>query len=434
MDKRKLDHVILVLLGIDQASHDNQNNPLSAALHHANITKFTEELILLNEEDIADLTVPGTPDTKLPIIWVKKLITVLKCYHHFSAESNGPINIIDISKQMYDNFRVITMDPTTPITHWQVIVRKATDVTPRDTDRENRMAWKKSIKLTASDYKEFKDDAYWNKYSKHFMETLEAQSIEHLVDEGHTPTDNELDESQRKWLFKVMKDKFTAPSAKTIVLDHAATKDTRAIWKDMTELYAGSITTDMRAQTISTYLSSNRLADGQWRGTYTNWIYHWKEQARTYNEISPDTYSDGQMKRMLRSGVTGVPQLQAVWTNHQQTVKSAGGTRYWTFEEYVTALSEQAKIMDAGNVRTRNPRGPRREVNLHIFDDGSTEEYEDEPDFSVQVHDVDTPVTELLAYQGIMSPSSFGSKPKEVRVMLDRSIWGSLSREDQPKW
>jgi hypothetical protein len=87
-------------------------------------------------------------------------------------------------------------------------------------------AWQKSVKMDAKAYKEYRDEAYWNQYKKHFVNTLDSDALGHLIDEKHVIMNEELDKAQRSWLFKVMQDSFKHPTCKAIVTKYEDTKDT----------------------------------------------------------------------------------------------------------------------------------------------------------------------------------------------------------------
>jgi hypothetical protein len=112
---------------------------------------------------------------------------------------------------------------------------------------------------------------------------LKSHAIEHLIDENYKPTNLELDKLQRAWLFKVMQDNFKQSSCKAIILVHKDTKDTRAIWSDLKQIMEKSMLSQINLATLSTFLTSARLATMGWKGTQTNYVYYYKEQAQKFN-------------------------------------------------------------------------------------------------------------------------------------------------------
>ncbi len=89
--------------------------------------------------------------------------------------------------------------------------------------------------------------------------TLQAQNLSHLIDDTHTVTNPEMDASQIKWLYKVFQDIMLAPTATTIVTKHLATKDTRAVWKELCQYFDNSMNALLRCQAILRYMTSTQF-------------------------------------------------------------------------------------------------------------------------------------------------------------------------------
>ena len=95
----------------------------------------------------------------------------------------------------------------------------------------------------------------------------------------HVVVNAALDAAQRTWMYKAMQDCMICAPAQNIVTEHIGDKDMRTIWKKLKEYFAKSMAVDTRVGTLSTYLTSTRLANTRWRGMQVNFILHWKEQA-----------------------------------------------------------------------------------------------------------------------------------------------------------
>jgi hypothetical protein len=181
-------------------------------------------------------------------------------------------------------------------------------------------------------------------------------SLAHLIDDSFVVTDLDLDQAQRGWLYSVMQTAFKAPMAKTIVTKHLVDKDTRDIWKELCEYYDSSMTSVLRSQQISSYLTSTRLHNLQWKGSQTDFILHWVEQSQIYNEVSKHPFQEMQLIVFLNSCLSGTPNLSQVLILHHTAKKAAGITTDIKFSEYVALLLDQAQVYDAGNNHSTNPR------------------------------------------------------------------------------
>ncbi len=288
-DKDLLKTILRNLLNLPGDDNSFDEHPAIKALTHHGILGWKEDFIALSENDLMALTIPppnrDEDERPLGIIWVRKLISLLAFYHSMSRNKRRPANIGNVEKATFDTYRTSLYNPTVPIIPWNV----------GDPDSTEVQQWKKTVKPSKSDYKEFRDENYWTKSKELFECTLESQGLSHLVDENHEPIDEDLDKHQRDWLYNVFQMKMLAPMAKTIVTKHLQDKNTRLIWKEICTYYNMSMSSEMRVQQMSTYLSSNRLHQSNWCGSQTAYLLHWKEQARQHNEISATAYSDSQL-------------------------------------------------------------------------------------------------------------------------------------------
>ncbi len=419
-DAAKLKHVINTFLEI--ADNDIADSPVGKAFASEGILGFVNDFLNLTEDDINSLLVPpddpGGHYLPLSVLVRRKLITVIALYHDASRAAGGAININTVEKEDFDHFRTSVYDHTDPIKPW--------NYNPIE-NRNTLSHWLKNTKPTKSDFKEFKDDAYWNRWQERFITSLEAAQLLHLIDPGHKIGDAALDTAQMKWLFKILQDCMTASTAKTIVTNHISKKDTRKLWIDLCEHFNNSMTTHIRAQTISTYLTSTRLDTANWRGNQTNFLLHWKEQSRTYNEMSTEKYTDNQLSGFLEICVAGTPNLSQVRTIHATAARAAGVTKPWSFQEYISELLNQSSILDASNVSNTNPRA-RRQTNKHEMYDFCDDD--DVPVYDANVHDMDTPITEINAHDQGNNPRHAG----RIHVRMNKATWDAMSPEDQATW
>ena len=117
---------------------------------------------------------------------------------------------------------------------------------PESTNGELSL-WNKKNRLTGADFKVFKDEAFWLKAKERIETTLDSGELRHLLKapDPSKPLDKEVNEAQRKWLYKVFQDIIQHPRGKQIVTAHLADKDTRAIWREMNQYYETSMSADL---------------------------------------------------------------------------------------------------------------------------------------------------------------------------------------------
>lgn len=408
-------HVFLELPHPDTETVAFEKHEIVVALTEQGITHFKRDFLCLSESDIRSLTASGDP---LSLISVRRLIMLLAFYHYSCIQATREVKIESLPRAAFDDFRTNLYDSNEPIRPWKTTIAKTT------TSESELSIWKKSVRPNKADYKEFRDESLWIRSKEQFTTTLESHSLSHLVDESHVISDPDLDQAQRGWLYSVIQTAFKAPMAKTIVTKHIATKDTRAIWKEICEYYDSSMTSVLRSQQISSYLTSTRYHKLQWKGTQANFILHWVEQARIYNEVSTDKFTENQMVTFLNSCLSGTPNLSQVLTLHRTAKQAAGIKDAIKFPEYVTLLLDQAQVHDAGNTESTNSRS-RQSVNTHeyIFED-NTSPSADYQIYQANVHDHETPIELLI--------NKTEQEPKRPRV--DFNTWKSLSNDDQLHW
>jgi len=424
-DEKRLRSVLTIFLDVpNYDTHQTEYNAheIVLALTAQGITRFNQDFLSLSEADIRDLTyIEGGTLTNISLINKRRLTILLAFYHYTCSLAKGQVKLENLPRTEFDKFRTNEYDPNTPIRPWKILLAK-----PTDTSGETELsAWKKSVRPNKTDYKEFRDESLWTRAKEQFTTTLESHNLSHLIDENYTVTDVNLDQAQRGWLYSALQTAFKAPMAKTIITKHLADKDTRIIWKELCEYYDSSMTSVLRAQQVSTYLTSTRLHMLGWRGTQTNFILHYVEQARIYNEISPEEFKDSQLITFLNTCLSGTPNLAQVLNLHRTATKAAGVVSNLNFNEYVALLLDQAQVHDAGNTSGTNPRA-RRSVNTHelLFEDSAPTDFTNYEIYKSEIHDDETPL-ELLVNRTEQGPR---------RPRLDHNTWRALSQEDQVAW
>jgi hypothetical protein len=254
---------------LSSAALDNQSNEILRALLYSGISKFYDEFAVLGTDYIMNLpipafggynavpgaaapTVPPHGDKKIGLLHGRLLSALLAYYHHTCAVNKQLVDIMTLTKEGFDIFCMSLYLPHDPIVPFGKILLKSTN--------NDLSAWQKSVKMDAKAYKEYRDEAYWNQYKKHFINTLDSHALGHLIDENHVVMNEELDKAQRSWLFKVMQDSFKQPTCKAIVTKYEETKDTRAIWKDIVPEMEKSMAAQIHTGVLSTYWTNTKLA------------------------------------------------------------------------------------------------------------------------------------------------------------------------------
>jgi hypothetical protein len=153
---------------------------------------------------------------------------------------------------LYNDFRTKEYDPNSQV------------VPDGQTARRSRpLATGARLFDQCADYKPFKDEAYWIRYSR----LCSRSSLDSNISSTLT-TSSGLGSTPTLRLYKILQDIMQAP-AKAIVVRHLKDKDTRTLWRILAH-YDNSMTAQLTK--ISNYLCSVRLHNINWRGTQANFV------------------------------------------------------------------------------------------------------------------------------------------------------------------
>ena len=389
---------------------------------------------MLTEEDFSQIEILQPDGSVAPINAPTKrsLIAIAAYYHDESRKTGSPIVPSSLNKALFDEYRI------TALRHKNTIVPYSSPI-PGD---QNRLSeWNKSVKISAQDFKVFKDEAHWHKWRERTTTTLQARGILGVIQPVSATNrieDPVVDRAQQDWVYKILQDTVQHPRGKAIVNKHIVDKDVRAIWAEFEAYYNKSMAAEIRLQQQSTYLTSSRWHTSGWRGSKVSYILNWNETFRQHSEISPQPYTQQQGVRFLNSAISGIPNLRNVLHMNLATRKAAGSTIDLNLEEYTGLLIEQAQVEDSAEMNKKNP-SVKRSVNSHdlVFDDDEGNDHQD-LEFENYVHDIDTPAGELLAYQAQhqRESNSFQRPPNgpSSRVYMTHNAWSKFLPADRKLW
>ena len=410
----------------DDAGFDD--NPIVKALRGIGITDWSH-IPLLSRGIIETLTWRNTTDgANVPLTVVERqlLISSICCFHNTCGQHKKPIKVTTMTKEMFKKFRTVNWNPNAEIIPFGSPYFKHENDT---LDRELAQ-WQKNLRISAKEFKEFRDEATWLPWKEGFDNKLSSYGLEHLVEHGYKPKNAELDKLQTNFLFTVFQEILQTPVAKSIVKNHNSTKDTREIWKELNDHMSKSMVGIIKTARISQYLTSADISSGTWRGTQTSFISNYKEQARQYNEMSTNPYNSGQLVQFLEQAVMKSSNLSGVRRTQEIARKAAGLTDAITFDEYVEALIEQATVQDSANRQIKAaPKSSRAAyLNEMVFDEPGTNNL-----LEIDAHDIefdiDTPVETLLGLE--VNQTQLGNKRSP---RLGFRTWNSLPQSDKDTW
>ncbi|CAB9531582.1 Retrotransposon protein [Seminavis robusta] len=380
-DRDKLKHVVTIMLNNDETNWETHDVML--ALTHFGVDTFSD-LMMMERKDIQSLVVPVAGTVAEHPLGFTEVVPWLSTRAPVSAEAE--------------------------IEHWN-----------------------KTVKISRSDYKEFRDEAFWHKWSEHFLLTVKSHRLSHLLEKGYVAENPSLDRIQREWMYKTLCDTIKTAAGKSFLTQHLKNSETHLFWEKMSNHYKTSMTATIRSSKTLTYLTTANLSDGSWRGSQQNFILNFKEQGRIYNGTSVhNKYSDGQLVQFLEQAVSGIPNLSGARRVDMLARSAAKNEDTYSFEDYTASLLLLAAIYDAAHSGTSRSKGNSRRSSYNhelIFEqDNENHGYES------HVHDFDTTVDELLeVHQSDRSHHSPFDRPSQGprKVMMNVATWKSLMPTDQ---
>ncbi len=421
---QKLGYALVQLAGIPNDANF-RTHPTVLALRHAGIATW-QSLATLSEEDILAFSyVPPTTNdlVELPVAQRRMLCIILACWHQACRTHKREVKITRITPEMFNKYRTTFYDPREPIVPWYKNL-------PGEI-KENEQ-WTKNLKVSLSDYKEFKDENMWMSYKEAFMTTIESHGLENMLDPDYEPENIDVHDRKKKFVYKIFLDKFKTPFARGVVKRYRNRKDVASMWKEIRTFYDESVSAQMKASSISTFLTSARFKNLHWRGTDTEFIHYWASQAYLHNQIVSDPdeeFSDKQFVRLLEACLVGTYLEQQ--RNLALMARKAAGVpvKELTLQEFVEILTEQTNIRDYG----KKSFGAKTSVNAHdmtfpeddVDDNGG---FIPENSYDVDVHIMDTPVEQVMVNQTDMSRGN----PR--KSFLPKHIWFDLTNEEKEAW
>ena len=296
--------------------------------------------------------------------------------------------------------------------------------------------FRRGIKRDPSLFPELKDERHNDAWHRSFMTQARAQGVDDALDLSyvpHTTEEADLFQEKQKYLYAVLESKVKTDRGKLIVRKYDQDYDARTVYQELSEHHTKSTKAAMSAAALLSYITSERLGNGQWKGTTEGFITHWQEQVRQYErQVEPsDYFSDGQKRTMLENAVRDVDELRQVKVNADLERTMTG--KVLTYDQYAALLLSTAVGYDTHRAGGRS-RG-KHVVYQHELDPDPLPTISDYVDESFNIdYTVEEPVS--VNVHRTSSPGSNRSPAsmpdKRVRLPFDR--WSQLSDTDKKTW
>ena len=113
------------------------------------------------------------------------------------------------------------------------------------------------------------------------MTQARAQGVDDVLDGSYVPRNEEelkLFQEKQKYLYAILETKVKTDRGKLIVRKYDQDYDARSVYLELCEYHTKSTRAAMSAAALLSYITSERLGTGQWKGTAQGFITHWQEQ------------------------------------------------------------------------------------------------------------------------------------------------------------
>ncbi|KAL7569938.1 hypothetical protein ACA910_008598 [Epithemia clementina (nom. ined.)] len=302
-------------------------------------------------------------DFNLPPYILQLLKNFIMWTTHFGITHQGrfPIgaDLLQLSSDEFDAFRCFSASSTTiyhpspssgqhlnmmsPLTTGTV----SHGTTPKSEYYHQLSAFKKGIKRDSAAFPIFKDDKYFDYFSRSFEAVADAQGLGDLLDPDFQPDHSDeyaiaLFNEQQKFLYSVLLTNLQTDEDKSIVRAHAKDKDAQAILRELRHHYTKSAVARNEITRLTTYIT-NLCLDSSWRGTTESFIMHFKEQLRLLDDLQPicERLPDTMQRTLLMNAVKGVGDLRRI-QNLFEYLQHKDPNHTITFEDYYSLLKNAA--------------------------------------------------------------------------------------------
>lgn len=169
----------------------------------------------------------------------------------------------------------------------------------------------RGIKRDPRNFNQLKDGKQWDKWNIHTTSQARSQQVNEILDPDYTLLGQEVTDIfilKQEYMFAVFPDILLTDKGKALVRDHHHIDNAQLVYKHLLAHATASTKASVESVDLLPYITSAEDDDGTWRGCTENFILHWLEQVRQYDEITrPQPAFNDEIKRvMLENAVTPI--------------------------------------------------------------------------------------------------------------------------------
>lgn len=267
----------------------------------------------------------------------------------------------------------------------------------------------KGIKRDPSLFPNLKDEKFHDSWHRSFENQMHAQGLHQVIDPTYNPTT--LDEQavfglMQTFTYAVLEAKVLTTKGKEIVRQFELTRDARGTYAALLKHHRSSTASTIAARDIMAFLTTSTVGDGRVKGTTSDFISYWCDQARLYQQLlgSNSSLSDDEKMIHLVRAVATIPELRSIKATADMLSMTTGVKV--SFPQYYQLLVSAAAQYDS-----TSKTAPKRMVYQHdIHDEDDNVEF-----------DLDTPVDTFYVHAAVNNGPNSTTTPRKFGLPSRKS-------------
>jgi hypothetical protein len=298
---------------------------------------------------------------------------------------------------------------------------------------------KEAVRRDPKPFPELKDDRKWNRFKSDTIIQAKAQNLEDVLKSKaeytpDDPIDAELFQLDNNFMFGVLHAKVHTTQGKAILREHENTMDAQAVWSEMCTAYDTGTAESVKAADIMKYVMTTRITDGGWTGTKKNYILHWEDQIRQFNDLTdPAMHLHESWKQvMLELAVSDLPDFARVRDIadliQTATKNNTAGAFHLDYTSYRSLLLSTAERIDAEE--TESGGKIRHKVYAHETADldASIDDIRDNIALCEDAERLEAYESRRISNRPVLPFATWKSLPKKAQ-----DVWDQLDDDDKRK-
>ena len=296
--------------------------------------------------------------------------------------------------------------------------------------------WEKGVKPDMSIFRELKNVKEWDQWDTQFRADVSTQGLSSVLDSNFRPQtfkDKVLFHEQQQYLYAVFVRILKTDEGKAIARKYKSTFDAQSIYRELQEYATNSTQAVIDSNTLLQYITTACIVDGSWNGMTEQFVLHWMEQVRLYQDLVDPTavLVDAVKVSLISDAVRGHPKLGGVYNVAAQLASQPG--QHVNYDQYVNLLLSECAQVDSAIARSPRKAVKCSAVKCSIYmsdlaindgeDDALQFSGENEADYNID----SDPMT-------LMANAHRRHELSANRVLMHSEQWKGMSPNGQEIW